>query len=113
MEVMNKDARGENVHGILQVTLSTVCLRSTASITRRQHANANPSVGQSLSLVDYTLLQKKLKFSKVAFLLEMIVCQWTLGHTSLLQCSWDQIAKNPILKWGLLQVTLRTIRQNL
>ncbi len=26
----------------------------------------------------YTLLQKKLKFSKVAFLLEKIVCQWTL-----------------------------------
>ena len=29
----------------------------------------------------YTLLQKKRKFSKVAFLLEKIVCQWTLGHT--------------------------------
>ncbi len=28
----------------------------------------------------YTLLQKKLKFSKVAFLLEKIVCHWALGH---------------------------------
>ncbi len=39
----------------------------------------------------YTLLQKKLKFSKVAFLLEKIVCQWTLDHTSLLGCSWKQM----------------------
>ena len=41
------------------------------------------------NIISYTLLQKQLKFSKVAFLWEKIVSQWTLG------------------------VTLRTIRQNL
>ena len=38
----------------------------------------------------YTHLQKKLKFSKVAFLLGKIVGQWTLSPTSFLQDQWPR-----------------------
>ncbi len=38
--------------------------------------------------LNYTLLQKKPKFLKVAFLFEKIVCHWTWDHTSFPLCSW-------------------------